>query len=202
MKNFGETLAYWYLRLNGFFPISNFVLHRSKTNKYSADTDLLAVRFPYVYEEIGGQNEDWDNTFSEWGLNLNKDIIGLIVEVKTGRIDTRKIEQAFDWERLEYNLQRLGFWPRPYIEGIVEELTHKPLYRDPTNNCVVVAKILITDNPDSLDEPPTFSFSLDEVENFIVQRMQHYIDIKLADRLFFPSDLLQYLIWKQSKPRS
>ena len=109
MKNFGETLAYWYLRLNGFFPISNFVLHRSKTNKYSADTDLLAVRFPYVYEEIGGQNEDWDNTFSEWGLNLNKDIIGLIVEVKTGRIVTRRINQAFNCERLKYSLQRLGF---------------------------------------------------------------------------------------------
>ncbi len=25
--NYGETLAYWYLRLNGFFPLRNFVLH-------------------------------------------------------------------------------------------------------------------------------------------------------------------------------
>ena len=25
--NFAEQLVYWYLRLNGFFPITNFVLH-------------------------------------------------------------------------------------------------------------------------------------------------------------------------------
>jgi hypothetical protein len=25
--NYGETLTYWYLRLNGFFLLRNFVLH-------------------------------------------------------------------------------------------------------------------------------------------------------------------------------
>ena len=28
--NFAEELVYWYLRLNGFFPITNFVLHRDE----------------------------------------------------------------------------------------------------------------------------------------------------------------------------
>ncbi len=28
--NYAETLAYWYLRLNGFFPLKNFVLHSSR----------------------------------------------------------------------------------------------------------------------------------------------------------------------------
>jgi hypothetical protein len=27
--NHGEELVYWYLRLNGFFPLSNFVVHKS-----------------------------------------------------------------------------------------------------------------------------------------------------------------------------
>ena len=26
--NFAEQLVYWYLRLNGYFPITNFVLHQ------------------------------------------------------------------------------------------------------------------------------------------------------------------------------
>ena len=47
--NFGETLAYWYLRLNGFIPMRNFVLHRAGIQApQSADTDLLAIRFPGV----------------------------------------------------------------------------------------------------------------------------------------------------------
>jgi hypothetical protein len=71
--NYGETLAYWYLRLNGFFPLRNFVLHplngSEANDRYTADSDLLAIRFPYVYEEIGGQPEDWDSRFSSWGLS-------------------------------------------------------------------------------------------------------------------------------------
>lgn len=87
--NYAETLAYWYLRLNGFFPLKNFVLHSSRREERlgregaeqnegyipGADCDLIAVRFPHVYEEIGGQprqeeaiedNEgDWDKRFSD-----------------------------------------------------------------------------------------------------------------------------------------
>lgn len=49
MSNYGEELAYWYLRLNGFFPITDFVFH---TIPYYADADILAVRPPNVREEI------------------------------------------------------------------------------------------------------------------------------------------------------
>lgn len=56
-RNFGEELVYWYLRLNGFFIINNFVLHHDTASRTS-DADLLAVRFPYVYEDIGGREED------------------------------------------------------------------------------------------------------------------------------------------------
>lgn len=41
--NYGEELAYWYLRFNGFFPISNFVVHRSSGIKRTSDVDVLAV---------------------------------------------------------------------------------------------------------------------------------------------------------------
>jgi hypothetical protein len=72
--NYGETLAYWYLWLNGFFPLKNFVLHSSHRTKdaypsarfnnidpennymQAVDSDLIAIRFPFVYEEVGGQS--------------------------------------------------------------------------------------------------------------------------------------------------
>lgn len=62
MVNFAEEIAYWYLRLNGFLLLQNFVLHRMGRGpqRGTADSDLLAIRFPYVYEEIGGQDHDWD----------------------------------------------------------------------------------------------------------------------------------------------
>jgi hypothetical protein len=49
--NYGEELAYWYLRLNGFFPISNFVVHRSLDVPNTSDVDVVAVRPPHVFEQ-------------------------------------------------------------------------------------------------------------------------------------------------------
>lgn len=83
--NYSESLTYWYLRLNGFFPLSNLVLHRWNIGNHpSADTDLLAIRFPRVFEQIGGQQDDWDQQrFIGWGLRLDEPL-ALIVEVKSG----------------------------------------------------------------------------------------------------------------------
>ncbi len=82
--NYSETLAYWYLRLNGFIPLRNFVLHplRGAENKQAADSDLLAVRFPHVYEETGGQPNDWDHRLKDWGFLPEQEVISLIIEVK------------------------------------------------------------------------------------------------------------------------
>src|SRR5208283_1256962 len=80
--NYGEEIAYWYLRLNGFFPITNFVIHRSERIPHTSDCDVLAVRMPDVYEEIGGKPEDWDQDFAmELGFDR---VLGVICEVKTG----------------------------------------------------------------------------------------------------------------------
>lgn len=48
MPNYGERLVYWYLRLQGFCPVENFVLHRRTIDDkdiHSADADLLAISF-------------------------------------------------------------------------------------------------------------------------------------------------------------
>lgn len=45
--NYGEELTYWYLRLNGFFPISRYMIHRTEEGRHPSDRDLLAVRFPH-----------------------------------------------------------------------------------------------------------------------------------------------------------
>src|SRR2546421_2682459 len=47
-----EQLAYWYLRLNGFLSIPNFVVHPDEGRRQRTDVDLLAVRFPYRSENL------------------------------------------------------------------------------------------------------------------------------------------------------
>lgn len=108
MDNYGEELGYWYLRLNGFFPITNFVLHTLSSDdirerQYNADADLLAIRPPNVYEEIGGKPTRWDSKIvhhaeqSRW--------IFVYCEVKTGDYDVGKL---FPSERIDYVKKRFG----------------------------------------------------------------------------------------------
>jgi hypothetical protein len=86
--NFAEQLVYWYLRLNGFFPITNFVLHHGAEHRTS-DADLVAVRFPYVSEDIGGAPTDWE----------------LWERVRIARTSSRALASlSFDWFVLSLNL--------------------------------------------------------------------------------------------------
>src|SRR5256885_2107365 len=102
--NYAEEYVFWYLRLNGFFPITNFVIHKSSQIEYTSDCDVLGVRPPFVYEEIGGKPEDWDPllvALFEEGFT-----IGAICEVKSGKYEPNQIFQA---NNLHYSLARLGF---------------------------------------------------------------------------------------------
>src|SRR5947209_243595 len=106
--NYGEEIAYWYLRLNGFFPITNFVIHRSSRVTQTSDCDLLALRTPNVYEEIGGTPEDWDADLAKF-LDFDRKTIGVICEVKTGRY---ALNEIFRPRHVEYSIGRLGLIPR------------------------------------------------------------------------------------------
>lgn len=201
--NYGETLVYWYLRLNGFFPLVDFVLHRhEETIAHSADCDVLAVRHPHTYEAVGGQITDWDPKLSAMGIRLDSRIIGIIVEVKTGQ-DTAEsrenIRRSFCNERNRYAVQRLGFWPQADTVDVVDALSTGFSYQDDTFQ---VFKLLVADKMPPVEQPEKWKqLSLKQVETFIVERFKKYQDQKLSDRLRFPSDLMQYMIWKSSNRR-
>lgn len=188
--NFGESLTYWYLRLNGFFPLSNFVLHRANIeNRPSADTDLLAVRFPHVYEEIGGQADDWDHErFANWGIRLDEPI-ALIVEVKTG--PRSSVVRAWRRERLMAAIQRLGIFEPALVENLVGALQERSRIRE---SGWVLAKLLVSNQPST--DGPWLNLTLGEAEEFVRRRIERYRDPKRADRFFFPDTLMQYLAWK------
>jgi hypothetical protein len=40
-----EDIAYWYLRLNGFLILRNFLVHGDRQGRIRTDIDVLGVRF-------------------------------------------------------------------------------------------------------------------------------------------------------------
>jgi hypothetical protein len=201
MVNFAEELAYWYLRLNSFFLLQNFVLHRSEIREQSsrkgnqrgtAETDLLAIRFPYVFEEVGGQDHDWDfkKFKDDWGIEISKFNLAFIVQVKSGANVRSKIIKAFSREPLEKAIYRFGIFHKSQVPDIAVKLSQNgDKYVD---NHWIVAKLAVTKER---VEGPWLNLLLSEADEFIQKRIGSYLR-KYSDRVYFPSTLIQYLTWK------
>lgn len=183
--NYGEEYAYWFLRLNGFFPISNFVIHRSSKIRHSSDCDVLGVRPPYVFEEIGGREDDWD---AELARTLNfKKTIGVICEVKTGAYTK---DDLFKIDNMIYIVPRLGFADPSQATQIANDMENKALLD--IGGGYQICKLLIAEQGETTAR---YIFKpLSSIIDFIHQRIEKYPKEKFGDRMFFSSIQLQTVI--------
>jgi hypothetical protein len=218
MSNFGESLAYWYLRLNGFFPITNFVLHReqgqqaqigqpnadtqqAQGRKYSADADLLGVRFPHVREIIDSTVQRYDETFPreiDEELLTEQDktklrTICLIVEVKTDGCSAEDLRKSFSENRLNTAIQRFGVFPHEQAQAIAHDLlATKSLIR---GNYVFAKLALLEKEAPAANDLHFIVRSLNHANHFVYQRLFDSIEDKDADKVFFFDPFIQYIIW-------
>ncbi|MEX2121601.1 MAG: hypothetical protein WD847_18585 [Pirellulales bacterium] len=201
--NFGESLAYWYFRLNGFFVLPNFVLHHpNPLRKETADVDLLAVRFPHVFEKIGGQLSDWDNArFAQWGVDHDRQIVCVLCEVKTGYYAKEAVRRSFDPDRMEYAVRRIGVLPKGAAAHVCEQLARESVVHRGNHSFVKVLMARANRQRSNLSQGRLATASyctidLEEAIGFIRQRMERYRPEKMRGRMFFPSELIQYLAWE------
>ena len=112
--NGSEWLCLWYLRLNGYFTLPNFIAHGGLT-----EVDVLAVRFPYSSE--GFQD---DARLEITGGHPEKDIV--LAEAKRSHID--KLNRSWnspEMGALNYVLRRVGIVPEGEVDGLARELYEK-----------------------------------------------------------------------------
>jgi len=199
--NYAEEIAYWYLRFNGFFPLINFVIHRSKlkernskvakevavvAQRYPSDCDVLAIRPPHIYEEIGEIPGDWhDELFSFFD---SRRTIGIICEVKAGGYIEKDL---FEDQYVDYSLRRLGFHRNISREDLSALNTTGSVELDESHQ---VIKLFISNTAPKSTE--TFRhISIANAQNFIKQRFIKYRE-KQSDWVYFKSTLLQDMVWK------
>ena len=102
-----EGLAYWYLRLNGFLTITNFVVHPDMGRDQETDVDILGVRFPFRKENLRHPMQDAP-IWSRHGTN--RALIAL-VEVKAGRCALNGPWTKPERENMLRVLQAVGAMP-------------------------------------------------------------------------------------------
>lgn len=199
--NFAEAWAYWYLRLNGFFLIRSFVVHRPDKN-YKADIDVLAIRPRHVYEVFGGQPEDWDARFDTWGLGLDTAsgawlrTVGLTVEVKAGGFEKKDIKEGFFGPlRISEAVGRLGLAEPAVRDDVSASLADSAVYSSP-DGAWTIGKLLVyepTRSP-SLKDQPILSLPVLDAKAFVKARMMKYQEAKSPAFEMFPSELVQDLL--------
>lgn len=189
MANFGERIAYWYLRLNGFLLVEDFVLHRAQ-GRHTSDADLLGVRLLHSHEAINQERLDPDRALARQlgGFERN---CAVIVQVKTGnRFDAAG---AFTPDRLRYALAFLGCVGEHVCDRVVAELEGTATVEA---EGWIIAKLLIANEA---DQPDAACVSLDSALDFIQDRLGRFGQRKAADRLFFPDSLMQYFAWSAGR---
>lgn len=106
-----EILTKWYLRLNGYFIVDNFIIHNPNevSNEVIAnetEVDVLGIRFRHSKEIAGSLHIAND---PELVADLDTEIDFVIAEVKTGKEDRPnkawRLQQACN--RIYYSLRRI-----------------------------------------------------------------------------------------------
>jgi len=78
-----DAAAEWFLRLNGFFTVQNFIVHPvgpDEGSQQRTDADVLGIRFPKRQEVVAG-----DPLFDHPVFQEARQPIFVIAEVKAGR---------------------------------------------------------------------------------------------------------------------
>lgn len=118
-----EHLAYWYLRLNGFLTIVNFVVHPDVGRNQETDVDVLGVRFPYRAENLINPMRD-DHHFTKI---QNKSLV-VIAEVKSGRCALNGPWTKPERRNMQRVLRAVGAFPEHECELVAESLYNKGQY--------------------------------------------------------------------------
>lgn len=169
MEISSEQLAYWYLRLNGFLTIPNFVVHPDHGSNQETDVDVLGVRFPYRAENLQRPMKD-DPRFTR----VREKSFIAIAEVKSGRCALNGPWTNPERQNMLRVLRAVGAFPQ-----IEVELAAMSLYETGRYQCQLYYVSLVcfgsASNPDVGERYPHVPQILwSEVLAFIYNRFREY----------------------------
>lgn len=118
-----DDVASWYFRLNGFFTITDFVLHSSNRKQPSqrTDADLIGIRFPF--------REELDLSDDQHFGSLAVPMLA-IVELTKGPCKINGPWSKKENENIDYLLKALGLFKPKEIRKIAQSLYNDCLYQN------------------------------------------------------------------------
>lgn len=173
-----ERLAYWYLRLNGFLSIENFIVHDEGGGQQRTDADLIAVRFPYRREALHdvGNHPDWmrdDARFSE------KRPFVAFVEATTGPCKLNGPWTSRDKANLPRALRAVGaFGTNKKVLQVADQLYQTGGYKSKSWEIGFLCIGSRVNGDLAHNLPNVRQITWNEVSDFIVERIDTFKEVK------------------------
>lgn len=170
-----ETVAYWYLRLNGFLLLKNFLVHGDRSGYTRTDIDHLGVRFKHRCEHLRDPMKDDD-----W-IEQKDSTIVVFCEVKRGADGFNDAWFSKDRKMMESFLALVGLIPQgteAWQNAVVDLYEHGAAQVFPEQ---IITLLLINEDPEGIvsDIPPRAkNISLSHALEFIHRRFDRYSSIK------------------------
>lgn len=119
------ALVQAYLRVNGYFTVSEYPILEARAGQVrtATDLDLLAFRFPGAGRRVRGHSDDGDSFQPDPALGCPPDRADMLIgEVKEGRAELNRA--ARDPEVLRTALARFGCCP-PGHDDVIQRLLRR-----------------------------------------------------------------------------
>lgn len=168
-----ECLAAWYFRLNGFFTITNFVLHPSRRGSQRTDADIVGVRFPYRSEFPDSPGGD----IAEFIRFPDKPYF-LIAEVKRSLCELNGPWRDSNKQNIQAVLRDLGLFPPEQVGAVAESLYERGIFDGPLLYCSLFCVGDIANTELARSHPHVPQHTWEQVLGFLFERFQTYQERK------------------------
>jgi hypothetical protein len=168
MTNKFEELALWYLRLNGYLTVPNFILHPAGRGGQRGEEDILGVRFPYSKEVAGVELKPDDRLVRR---DMKTDFI--IAQVKGGE---GECDLSSTWRETEkeeercYVLKWLGMVPDREVPKVAENLYTNKIYE--TGDCWGIRLVCLGKRLSDGLSPNVVQIKFEQVAEFFSSRFE------------------------------
>jgi len=170
-----EQLAYWYLRLNGFLTIQNFIVHPDTGSGQRTDADILGVRFPYRAELKPNPMID-DEPFVQF---KDRPYI-IIAEVKRSTCSLNGPWTEPEKENLQRVLRAIGAFPENQVETVAKHIYISGVFSDTAYHLTLACFGEATNSDIEKNFPDIPQILWDKVLTFIYNRFRKYRDQKAS----------------------
>ena len=173
MQIIAERLAYWYLRLNGFLTIQNFIVHPDTGREQRTDADILGVRFPY-------RAELRPQPMADDGLFIKDNPYIIIAEVTRGRCKLNGPWTEPQKENLQRVLRAIGAFSEQEIEIVARAVYKSGMFSSDSYHLTLACFGKDFNSSINRDFPAVPQILWDNILEFIYNRFRKYPDQKAS----------------------